>query len=587
MRSTGKALIVLLLVVVALVLVVGASLLLLADREPVVAGEKVLELDLTGEFPEHIPDDAFARSLFDSRPKLREVVEALDRAARDDSVAGLIARTGAAANGMATVQELRDGITAFRETGKPTVAYADTFGEFGPSNVSYYLATAFEQIFIQPSGDVGLSGLSYEVPFIAGTFDILGLEPRLDRRQEYKNAVNTFTETEFTPAHEEAMQALVDSQFGQLVAGIAEGRTLEPVDVRELFSRGPYFGSEALAAGLVDGLRYRDEVYEFLREELGDGVTYTDFDRYVKNGRRGLGGDATVAMIYGVGGVVRGESGYDPLGGMLMGADTVAEAFRAAIEDSAVDAILFRVDSPGGSYVASDTIWRETVRAREAGKPVVVSMGNLAASGGYFVSMAADRIVAQPGTITGSIGVYSGKILTGGLWSKLGVSWDAVESGPNAQMWSTLEDFDEHGWQRLQTSLDRVYDDFVTKVSEGRGLAETDVEQVARGRIWTGEAALERGLVDRLGGYPAALSEIRTLLALDDNATLRLQVFPRPKSTFELLVERFSQVGESGPEKLVRVALESGLRVGRLLRAIGMTTEPQGTLTTPGVEPLQ
>jgi protease-4 len=588
MRSQGKMVLILILVLAALVLVALVSVLVLPGGTPVVAGKTILEIDLTRGFPDHVPEEAFARTLFDDTLRLREVIEALDRAGQDEDVVALVARVGAAPMGLATVQELRDALLVFQEAGKKMVAYADTLGEWGPSNGAYYLASVFDEIYIQPSGDVGLSGVRYEVPFAAGTLEKLGLEPQLDRRHEYKNAVNTYTEKGLTEPHREAMQALADSQFEQLVAGIADGRGITGEKVRELFDLGPYFGAEALEAGLVDGLAYRDEVYDALGEGFGEEMAFTELADYARGSLRGLERGSTIAVIYGVGGVVRGESQYDPLSGMLMGAETVAKAFRDAVEDPAVDAILFRVDSPGGSYVASDTIWRETVQAKDAGKPVVVSMGNVAASGGYFVSMSADRIVAQPGTITGSIGVYGGKIVSRGLWEKLGVSWGAVGTSSNSQMWSSIEEFGDRGWDRMQTSLDRIYDDFVSKVADGRGLPREQVEAVARGRIWTGQAALEHGLVDALGGYPRALAEVRELLSLEDDAKLRLKAFPRPRSTLELFMDRLPGLsGGSRSSTLVLRVLELMQRLGPALRQLGLTDDVPGPLRAGALEASQ
>jgi protease-4 len=588
MRSQGKMVLILILVLAALVLVALVSVLVLPGGTPVVAGKTILEIDLTRGFPDHVPEEAFARTLFDDTLRLREVIEALDRAGQDEDVVALVARVGAAPMGLATVQELRDALLVFQEAGKKMVAYADTLGEWGPSNGAYYLASVFDEIYIQPSGDVGLSGVRYEVPFAAGTLEKLGLEPQLDRRHEYKNAVNTYTEKGLTEPHREAMQALADSQFEQLVAGIADGRGITGEKVRELFDLGPYFGAEALEADLVDGLAYRDEVYDALGEGFGEEMAFTELADDARGSLRGLERGSTIAVIYGVGGVVRGESQYDPLSGMLMGAETVAKAFRDAVEDPAVDAILFRVDSPGGSYVASDTIWRETVQAKDAGKPVVVSMGNVAASGGYFVSMSADRIVAQPGTITGSIGVYGGKIVSRGLWEKLGVSWGAVGTSSNSQMWSSIEEFGDRGWDRMQTSLDRIYDDFVSKVADGRGLPREQVEAVARGRIWTGQAALEHGLVDALGGYPRALAEVRELLSLEDDAKLRLKAFPRPRSTLELFMDRLPGLsGGSRSSTLVLRVLELMQRLGPALRQLGLTDDVPGPLRAGALEASQ
>ncbi len=582
MRSRGKVLLIVIIVLLLLGFLGTIAGLLLWARGAPVGGPVVLEIDLTQPWMEHVPGDALARSLLDGRGDLRRVVDAIDRAAGDDDVAALLARVGSAPMGLATIQELRDAVGRFGASGKRTVAYADTFGEWGPGNGGYYLASGFDEVYLQPSGDVGLTGLIYQVSFLAGTFEKIGLEPQMDRRKEYKSAVNTYTETEFTEAQEEALGAVAESQFDQLVTGIAAARGLEEPAVRELVDRGPYFGSEAVAAGLVDGLAYRDEVYDRLRESLGEDVAFRDVLAYARQTLRLPGGE-TVALIYGVGPVVRGESEYDFLSGTTtLGSDTVAEAFRSAVEDSSVRAILFRVDSPGGSYVGSDTVWRETVRARDAGKPVVVSMSNLAGSGGYFVAMAADSIVAHPGTVTGSIGVYGGKILSRQLWNKLGITWDQVQTSANSEMFSSLDAFDEYGWQRMQDSLDRIYDDFVDKVASGRGLDAQTVERVARGRIWTGADALELGLVDRLGGYPAALEEIRRLLGLEEGVRIRLKVFPAPRSTLELIAERLG--ARLVPQPVRALAgrwVEAAATVGEVLRAAGVVPARRGTLSMP------
>ena len=344
------------------------------------------------------------------------------------------------------------------------------FGEFGPGNGAYYLATAFGEIYLQPSGDVGLTGILAEVPFVRGTLDKLGITPRFGARAEYKNAVNTFTETKLTEPHREAMTRLVESQFGQIVHGIAAARGLDEQAVRALVDRAPLSSQEALDAKLIDGLAYRDEVVD----KLASGARKPErmpLARYVARAGRPHTTGEVVALIHGVGAVSRGRSRIDPLSGDVgMGSDTVAAAFRAAADDDRVRAILFRIDSPGGSYVASDTIWRAVSRARTAGKPIIVSMGNVAASGGYFVAIPADKIVAQPGTITGSIGVFGGKMLTGGFWDKVGVTFDDVQVGRNATMWSSLHDYTAAERARFDGALDRIYDDFTSKVAAGRGM---------------------------------------------------------------------------------------------------------------------
>lgn len=571
--------IILLLVGVLALAGVGVWYWLASDDGDVLGAKTVLEVDLTRGFAEDNVPDSFGLTLLSNRPRLREVVSAFRWAAEDDQVLGIVAKVGGSAGGLGSLQELRDAVLAFRASGKKTIAFAETFGEFGAGNGGYYLASAFDEIFLQPSGDVGLTGLRYEVPFVAGAFEKLGVETQLDRRKEFKNAVNTYTEKEFTAAHSEAMQDLVDSQFEQIVGGVAEARSMEAADVRSLFDRGPFFGQEALDAKLVDRLAYRDEVYAAAEEEWGEDVAYSDLVDY--RGGSFFAGADTVALVYGVGAIVRGSSRYDPMAGSAyLGADTVAEAFRDAVDDKSVRAILFRVNSPGGSYVASDTVWRETLKAREAGKPVIVSIGDVAGSGGYFVAMGANRIIAQPGSITGSIGVYGGKLVSRDLWDKLGVTFDSVSSSENAEMWSGVEGFDARGWERMSASLDRIYNDFVSKVADGRGLTIEEVEQVARGRIWTGERALERGLVDELGGYPEAYAAIREELDLEEDAPLRLKIFPRPKHSWEVFLDQLSGLGA---DTRTRTLFGVVARLGSIWRQLGLPLDSVGVLEMPFV----
>src|SRR6266478_3294848 len=412
----------------------------------------ILEADFEQALPEDIPDNPTAKFLMNERPTLRDVVDAIDRGAEDDRVVGMVAKIGAPPLGMAKVQEIREAVQRFRAHKKFAIAYAETFGEFGPGNGSYYLATAFDQIYLQPSGDVGLTGIIMESPFINVTLAKLGMTFHGDHRYEYKNALNFFTETKYTGPHKEAMTAIMTSWFNQMKDGICQARQISPEKFQSLVDAGPYVGQEAVTAKLVDAVAYRDTVYGKVKSQAGDGAELLYLDKYLHRAGRPHDHGKTVALVFGVGGVTRGKSDYDPVqGSQNMGSDTVAGAIRAAAEDKDVKAILFRVDSPGGSYVASDTIWREVVRAHQAGKPVIVSMGNLAGSGGYFVAMGADKIVAEPGTITASIGVLGGKMLTSGLWDKVGLSWDEVHKGDNATMFTGTHDYTPAEWGRFQS----------------------------------------------------------------------------------------------------------------------------------------
>ncbi|HQN39648.1 MAG TPA: S49 family peptidase [Thermoanaerobaculia bacterium] len=574
-------------VLATLILLVGFVFALVgAAAKPRLPKELLIEVDFEQPVIAQKPDDPFAAAMMGNSMDLRDVVEGLERAADDQRVQLLVARLGAAPMAMATAQELRDAILAFRARGKKAIAWAETFGETGPGNTSYYLATAFDEIHLQPSGDVGLTGLVMESPFLAGTLEKLGVEPRMGQRYEYKNAMNTFTEKAFTPAHAEAMEAIVDSWYEQLVQGIATGRGKSPEEVRALIDGGPYLGVEAVDAGLVDALSYRDAVYD-RAEELAEGEPVRrTLARYLAVAGRPHAKGARIALVYGVGSVVRGKGGFDPLSGSAsMGSDTVAKALRQAIDDEKVKAILFRVDSPGGSYVASDTIWHETVRAREAGKPVVVSMGDVAGSGGYFVAMAADKIVAQPGTITGSIGVLGGKLLTRELWAKLGVTWDEVHRGTKATMWSGLSDYEPEQWARYEAGLDRVYLDFTTKAAAGRGKTREEIHAIAKGRIWSGADALRLGLVDELGGMTTALRLAREAAGLAPDAAVELKLYPEPRTPFQAVMEQLR--GEQATASPVLVRLLEALRpVIRLAARLGLTGQDAGELTTPLPEPL-
>lgn len=544
----------------------------------------VLEMDLGRGLVEYLPADPVASLMFEKAHTTRDVVDALERAAHDERVVGLLARISPARLGLAQIQEIRDAVHRFRAQGKPALAYAESLGGVGPGNGVYYLATAFDEIHIQPSGGVGLTGLMVESTFFQGTLEKLGIEPRIGSRGKYKNAVNIYTQRKYTPPHKEAVQRVMDSQFGQLVDGIAQARGLDQDRVRALIDTGPFLAQDALKAGLVDGLAYRDEVYDTLTARTGQDARLSLFTYLDRAGRPHTEGDS-IALIYGVGIVQSGKTSYDPLfGGPTMGADTVAAAFRGAVADTDVRAIIFRVDSRGGSPVASETIWHETIRAQQAGKPVIVSMGNVAGSGGYLVATAADKIVAQPGTITGSIGVFGGKMLTAGLSEKLGLSSDEVHTSDNATMWSSNLDFSPAQWAKFNQQLDWIYQDFTTKVAQGRKLDHAHVLSVAEGRVWTGEDARAHGLVDELGGFPVALRLAKAAAGIAAAAPVQLRLFPRERSFVATLLARLLDEDTEdevyAPGAALRPTLHALRPLVRLLHDLGPGSEP-GVLTMP------
>ena len=547
---------------------------LLTARGVEVPEAAVLTLDLSAGIIEARPDNPLARVGRGHVPVMREVLAALEAAGRDGRVRGLFARLGRGPLGLAEVQELRDAVKGFRRSGKFAVAFAESFGEAGDGTLHYTLASAFDEVWLQPSGDLDLTGLFLESPFLRGALDKIGVTPRLAQREEYKGMMNTFTDDALPEPQRRNLQRLVDSWLEQIVTAVAEDRGMTAAQVSALVDRAPYGAAEALEHGLVDELGYWDQAAESALERAGDDADTISLADYARQLDDPAADSAVVALVYGLGPVTLDESENDPFfGRVVMGADTVARAIRDAVDDEDVKAILFRIDSPGGSYVASDVIWREVQRARDKEVPVIVSMSNLAASGGYFVAAPAHRIVAQPATVTGSIGVVGGKLVLTGLWDKLGITWDGVKAGANADVWSGNRDFSEAGWAYLQDSLDRTYADFTNKVADGRGLALERVREIAKGQVWTGRDAKERGLVDALGGYATALGLAREAAGIAPEAPLELRVFPKRRDPIEALIED-ALAGEL--ESPAIKALARGL--ARVMRALAPLVEAMETL---------
>ena len=524
---------------IGLLLAIGTGIAvwqLLPPAPPEVPQRAVLTVDLREALDEAAPTDPLAQLGIRQRLTLGELLLTLERAGGDPRVMGLVARVSGEGPGLAQIQDLRDAVARFRTAGKFALVYTDSFGEFGPGTGGYYLATAFDEIHLQPLGGLGLTGLLAQTPLLGALFKEVGVDPALDRRGPYKTFADMFTEQELTPEHREMLEALVDSLFSQIVAGIAQGRSLDESEVGSLIDAGPYLAEEAKPARLVDRLSYQDEVYDLARERAGAGAELLSLEDYAARIEPfEVADDAPViALIHGLGQIQRGDSDYGgALGGFVMGADTMAEAFSAAVDDPEVEAILFRVDSGGGSAVASETIARAVRRAVEAGKPVIVSMGDTAASGGYWIAMSSTAIVAQPGTLTGSIGVVAGKMVFRDLSQRLDVHWGSVQRGDNADMWSPLEGYDAAGQARLQAFLDQVYEAFISGVARGRDMPKEEVRAVAAGRVWTGAQAHERGLVDELGGFLRALELTKEAAGIAPDRPVEFRVFPERRAPWQ------------------------------------------------------
>ena len=542
--------------VVLAMIVGGVAAWKLAARAPSIPDAIILTGDLNGGLIDGPSEDAFTRLLVGSKTTLRDFVEALERGGDDPRVKGLYVWLGDDSLGLAKVQQVRDAVRAFRAKGKFAIAFAESFGELGPGTRPYYLATAFDEIWLQPLGDVGLSGLSAEVPFLRGTLDRLGIEARFDHRSEYKTAMNTLTDTQMSGPQREETEALLDSAEGQIVRGIAEDRKLAPDQVKALIDRGPFLATDAKSEHLVDHIGYRDEVVTRAHERAGSGAELLNLSRYLEGAGRPHRSGPAIALIYGTGLIVRGGGSANPIAGAgQMAADDIARAFRDAVRDPRVRAIVFRIDSPGGSVVASETIWRAVAIARQRARPVIASMGDVAGSGGYYVAAGADKIVAEPATLTGSIGVLAGKLVIADLLKKLRISTDSAQLGATAGIFESTSGFSAAGHARLEAFLDADYQGFKNRVAAGRHMTAAAVEAVAQGRVWTGEQAKARGLVDALGGYRTALSLAREAAKIPPAAPVNLAVYPQPRGPIAFVYDRLTgrrRDGAGGPGAIGR-----------------------------------
>lgn len=509
-----------------LILTISIGVTLLAARfiRRRVPKGTVLEIDLEGGVVETAGTDPVSRAMRRRAVTVRDFVDALHRAADDDRIAGLIVRLGNAGLGVAHAQELRDAVHSFRLAGKRAIAFAEVLGESRPALVDYSLAAAFDEIYLQPGAVASIEGLVARSPFLRGLLDLVGLIPDFEHREEYKSAKYLFTETEFTEPHREVQESVANELFSQIIGDIAVDRGLDADTVKTLVDSAPLTAEEARTGGLVDHLGHRDRAYE------AAGKRFLFHDRYLRKVGRPHRKGPRVALIYGTGSIARGGSRFDPMtGGSSLGADEVAQSFREAIDDDKVQGIVFRVDSPGGSAVASEVVGHEVVRAVEAGKPVVVSMAGVAGSGGYWISAPATRIVAQPGTITGSIGVVWGKLADRAAWARIGITFDQVTLGRNATFSSSKDLYTESERRRLEVMIDDVYDTFVDHVATHRGLSLEQAREVAKGRIWTGAQALENGLVDELGGLEQAISIVKDEMGVAAEDDVTITVYPRER----------------------------------------------------------
>ncbi len=497
-----------------------------------IPSNSVLVIDASGQIEEQRAPDFF--SAFNGTvPVLHDYLDAIDQARTDSHITGLVVRIAPLETGWGKLEEIRAHLLRFRDSGKPSICY---LGYDGIQNPEYYLASACKEIWLVPTAPVSIRGMMAEAVFFRGTLDKLKVVPEFYHIAEYKTATNTFTEKKFTPAHKEEVESLLRSVYEQYLGDTSKGRGMAREQFESILNRAPLSGSEAVQAKIVDRMAYWDEVQDFFKHRSGHWNPIS-LNQYRSTPTPPNFALDKIAVIHATGLIVSGDSGTTAAGGFIMGGDSVAADIRRARQDSSIKAIVLRVDSGGGSVVASEVIRREVELAHSV-KPVVVSMSDVAASGGYWIASPADKIVADPNTITGSIGVLIGKMNVSGLFNLLGVSTDYVSTSDNATLFSAQQDFTPAQQSYVERSMHETYDAFVKGVAAGRKMSPEAVDKIGKGRVWSGSQAKDLGLVDELGGTDRAIEVAKRLAHIPANDSVRIVRLPEEKTFFQQLFEK-------------------------------------------------
>ena len=569
--SARRSLIALLIFFCVLILIAVAFVMVFVGRAPEVKEGSYLVVSLGGDIPEEASGYFDVPFLEKEQVTMKTLLECVEKARVDRRIEGIVVKIMPVPFGWSKTQEIRDKLAWFKQNSKkPVVAYMIMGGD-----KEYALATVCDKVIMPEAGELFLDGLMSEVVFLRGTMDKMGVVPDLEHIGAYKSASDMFTQRTFTEAHREVTNSILDDGFGRLLKVIGEAKGLSREQVKKIVDSGPYTAAEAYEAGLVDSLVYEDELPGILgvgSESRFKTVSLEDYAK-VKPSTFKLGRGPKIALVYAVGTITEGKSSFSPMWGRTMGSDTMVEALKDASKDRDVKAVVLRIDSPGGSGLASDFIWREVSRAK-ARKPFIASMSDVAGSGGYYIAMAADTIVAEPGTITGSIGVVSGKFATQGLYTKLGMNREILTRGQRAAMFSDVRAFTPDERRKLLERLWEFYTDFVRKAAQGRGMTEEAVDKVGRGRVWTGAQAVEIGLVDVLGGLDKSVELAKARAGIPKESEVTLVVYPKRKiSMLQKLVRAFSAESYRTFEEGLGVMSPGGksalemLRVGSLFHS--------------------
>ncbi len=548
---------VLIILAVAISAIGLVAMALFVGREPQVAGNSTLVLRIGGDLQEMEPGGVIGQ-FFEAPPTVRTLVEALRKAKVDRRVSSVIIRPTAAAALWGKVQEVRDAIVDFRRSGKPIIGYLEYGGQ-----QEFYLASACDKVYLLPTATLDLTGMANYELFLRGTLDKIGAYPDTLHIGEYKTASNTFTEHTFTPAHREMAESLNTDLYNQLIRGIASGRRKSEKDVRALVDHGPFLPEDAVRAGLVDDVAYEDELDDKVQLAKGKVNFLNESEyRHVSPTSVGLNRGPRIAVIYATGIIASGESNFDSPSGQVVGSETMSQSLRKARADSSIKAIVLRIDSPGGSAIASDVIWREVMLTKNV-KPVVASMSDVAASGGYYIAMPAHAIVAEPATLTGSIGVVMLKFVIDGTLKKLGMNMEGVTRGRYADLYSPVRAFTTEERAKIQEQMQATYDAFVEKAAQGRNTTPERIDAIGQGRVWTGAQGKQLGLVDELGGLERALAVAKQRAKLAPDSEVEIVVYPSKKSFYDIVRNPFG-----ASDRATALAVLLGIRDPRPLQTL-------------------
>ncbi|HEU5240084.1 MAG TPA: signal peptide peptidase SppA [Pyrinomonadaceae bacterium] len=559
MSTTRKVVIIISSIVLGLVMIVvlGIAIVVSAIRgeRPSIQNNSVLALRISGSMPDYVPDDPFRR-IFGGQPQsLGSLLAQFRKAKVDKRISAVLLDIDISEAGWAKSEEIRGAIEDFRTSGKPVYAYMET-----GLNKDYYIATACDKIFVPPPGELFTIGLAADVMFFRGSLDKLGIYPDMYQIGKYKTAGDTFTQKQMTDAHREYINSLLDDLFGRYLDGISKARKKSVDEVKALIDGAPYSAAKAKELGLIDGALYRDDVEKELKKRLG----YKDTDdlhiarsgdyRQISQESLGLNKGEKIAIVYAAGDITSGRSTFGGEGQETIGSDSLVKVINDVKDDKSIKAIVLRIDSPGGSGLASDIIWRAIENAK-AKKPVVVSMSDVAASGGYYIACNANKIVAEPSTITGSIGVVGGKPVVKGLYDWIGVTNEYVMRGKNAGMFRESEKFSDTERAKFEEFLKSTYEDFTSKVAKGRGKEQAYIDSIGQGRVWTGNQGRERGLVDEYGGVDKAIELAKQLAKIPADRGIERVVLPQPPTFFEQLMN----VDDGGDQASVEAKKQASL----------------------------